>query len=102
MHQTEYAISLHVQTPAGGPPHHSMEGPNGGREVQVPSAAKPSSALCKYFNTLKVTITHPVDACSHLCIYVACSWPFISTCLFSITNYDMCASLIHLCHSDDG
>ena len=68
MHQTEYAISLHVQTPAGGPPHHSMEGPNGGREVQVPSAAKPSSALCKYFNTLKVTITHPVDACSHLCI----------------------------------
>ncbi|KAL0032403.1 hypothetical protein WJX79_009715 [Trebouxia sp. C0005] len=42
-----------LQTPAGGPPQHSMEGPNGGREILLPSAAKPSSALCKYFNTLK-------------------------------------------------
>lgn len=68
------AISLHVQTPAGGPPQHSMEGPNGGREILLPSAAKPSSALCKYFNTLKVAIADPVDACSvPTCHAVACS-----------------------------
>ncbi len=94
MHQTEDAISLHVQTPAGGPPQHSMEGPNGGREIQVPSAAKPSSALCKYFNTLKVTITHPVGACSHLSIHLSCNHLFIGACLCVITNYDMCAFLI--------
>ncbi|KAL0034147.1 hypothetical protein WJX77_000222 [Trebouxia sp. C0004] len=46
--------SMHpLQAPAGGPPQHSMEGANTCREIQVPSAAKPSSALCKYFNTLK-------------------------------------------------
>jgi len=76
MSQTESAISLQMQTPAGGPPQHSVEGPNGGREIQIPSAAKPSSALCKYFNTLKVNIADPVDACSHLYTHLSCSQLF--------------------------
>ena len=54
-----------LQNQAGPPGQPHMEGAfaealPAGREVQLPTAAKPHSAICKYFHSPKVFITSPL------------------------------------------